>query len=89
MFNGSNHVSYKYQGHGCLLQPSPKILDHIHMDTLLPDVYPAQVDTYHFPATVKPPGSDKTLFLGGAGAPSLFLHGLFPLDLSFDDKEVF
>ncbi|KAK9283422.1 hypothetical protein L1049_011664 [Liquidambar formosana] len=36
-----------------------------------------QVESYTFPPTVKPPGSTKTLFLGGAGARGLEIQGKF------------
>nr|BAX37182.1 chalcone isomerase [Torenia hybrid cultivar] len=36
-----------------------------------------QVETCVFPETVKPPGSDKTFFLGGAGARGLEIEGKF------------
>ncbi|KAL8530856.1 hypothetical protein ACS0TY_007767 [Phlomoides rotata] len=35
------------------------------------------VDSVVFPPAVKPPGSDKTLFLGGAGARGLEIEGKF------------
>ncbi|KAJ7971340.1 Chalcone--flavonone isomerase [Quillaja saponaria] len=36
-----------------------------------------QVDNVEFPPTVKPPGSIKTLFLGGAGVRGLLIDGNF------------
>nr|AHI86005.1 chalcone isomerase [Olea europaea]AHI86006.1 chalcone isomerase [Olea europaea] len=36
-----------------------------------------EVDSYLFPAAAKPPGSSKTLFLGGAGARGLEIEGKF------------
>ncbi|CAK9176548.1 unnamed protein product [Ilex paraguariensis] len=42
-----------------------------------PSVTGVQVESYVFPPTVKPPGSTKTLFLGGAGARGLEIGGKF------------
>lgn len=36
----------------------------------LPTVSELQVEAFVFPPTVKPPGTSKTLFLGGAGRAS-------------------
>ncbi|OMO89865.1 Chalcone isomerase [Corchorus capsularis] len=46
----------------------------IHM---LPSVAAIQVENVTFPSTVKPPGSTKTLFLGGAGERGLEIQGKF------------
>ncbi|KAK6929272.1 Chalcone isomerase [Dillenia turbinata] len=42
-----------------------------------PSVNGIQVESYFFPPAVKPPGSNKTLFLGGAGARGLEIQGKF------------
>nr|UOI87837.1 chalcone-flavonone isomerase [Althaea officinalis] len=42
-----------------------------------PSVTELQVETVTFPPTVKPPGSVKTLFLGGAGERGLEIQGKF------------
>nr|DAD27796.1 TPA_asm: hypothetical protein HUJ06_029264 [Nelumbo nucifera] len=42
-----------------------------------PFVSGLQVESFSFPPTVKPPGSTKTLFLGGAGARGLEIQGQF------------
>nr|AFL72080.1 chalcone isomerase [Agastache rugosa] len=42
-----------------------------------PSVTEIQVESAVFSATVKPPGSDKTLFLGGAGVRGLEIEGKF------------
>nr|UUY86283.1 chalcone isomerase [Aglaonema commutatum] len=43
----------------------------------LPAVSDVQVEAFVFPPTVRPPGSSKTLFLGGAGARGLEIEGRF------------
>ncbi|XP_057767975.1 chalcone--flavanone isomerase-like isoform X2 [Salvia miltiorrhiza] len=42
-----------------------------------PTVAQLQVESVVFPPTVKPPGSDKTLFLGGAGVRGMEIQGNF------------
>ncbi|KHG18033.1 Chalcone--flavonone isomerase [Gossypium arboreum] len=42
-----------------------------------PSVTELQVENFTFPPTVKPPGSTKTLFLGGAGERGLEIQGKF------------
>ncbi|XP_038688926.1 chalcone--flavonone isomerase-like [Tripterygium wilfordii] len=42
-----------------------------------PSVTEVQVETVTFPPAVKPPGSNKTLFLGGAGERGLEIQGKF------------
>nr|APT37062.1 chalcone isomerase [Coleus scutellarioides] len=42
-----------------------------------PSVSEIQVESVVFPPAVKPPGSDKTLFLGGAGERGLEIEGKF------------
>ncbi|OMP02719.1 Chalcone isomerase [Corchorus olitorius] len=42
-----------------------------------PSVTAIQVENVTFPSTVKPPGSTKTLFLGGAGERGLEIQGKF------------
>ncbi|KAF8397571.1 hypothetical protein HHK36_016491 [Tetracentron sinense] len=44
---------------------------------LAPSVSELKVESFCFPPTVKPPGSTKTLFLGGAGARGLEIQGKF------------
>ncbi|XP_021890412.1 chalcone--flavonone isomerase-like, partial [Carica papaya] len=43
----------------------------------LPSVAELQVEAFTFPRFVKPPGSAKTLFLGGAGVRGLDIQGKF------------
>nr|BBA68552.1 chalcone isomerase [Nemophila menziesii] len=43
----------------------------------LPSTTDIQIENYVFPATVKPPGSTNTLFLGGAGVRGLEINGNF------------
>ncbi|GMJ11932.1 TRANSPARENT TESTA 5, CHALCONE FLAVANONE ISOMERASE, chalcone isomerase [Hibiscus trionum] len=42
-----------------------------------PSITELEVENVTFPPTVKPPGSAKTLFLGGAGARGVDMHGNF------------
>lgn len=42
-----------------------------------PSVTEVQVENYTFPSAIKPPGSAKTLFLGGAGVRGLDIQGKF------------
>ncbi|GAB4854873.1 hypothetical protein Ancab_023459 [Ancistrocladus abbreviatus] len=42
-----------------------------------PAVTPVQVEDYVFPPTVKPPGSEKSFVLGGAGERGLEIEGKF------------
>ncbi|XP_058109879.1 chalcone--flavanone isomerase-like [Magnolia sinica] len=42
-----------------------------------PILAPVQIESVVFPPTVKPPGSSKTLFLGGAGCRGVEIQGKF------------
>ncbi|KAL2535322.1 Chalcone--flavonone isomerase 1 [Forsythia ovata] len=57
-----------------------------------PNVTQLEVHSYDFPAEVKPPGSDKSLFLGGAGARGLEIEGKFikftAIGVYLEDKAV-
>nr|Q2PF16.1 RecName: Full=Chalcone--flavanone isomerase; Short=Chalcone isomerase [Glandularia x hybrida]BAE72880.1 chalcone isomerase [Glandularia x hybrida] len=44
---------------------------------ILPSITEVQVESVVFPPAVKPPGSDKTFFLGGAGVRGLEIEGKF------------